>query len=130
MLPTRLKARLVDALIRVPGANDPSGRRSLMQGIPDRIKAGITHSDNQFTDLTNLIDQLEGLGRLASGERPVVIVAHNGWRRTQGTELGDRLAELEAEVEAAYGGDEPPAPARREISDAQGWHTEMHRPQA
>jgi endonuclease G, mitochondrial len=117
MLASRLKERLVDALLRVPGADDRSGRTALMQGIPDRIQAAITRSDNQFTDLARMIDQLETLGRLANGERPVVIVTHNGWRRAQGTELGESLAELENEVEAAYGGDEPLAelPDRPEV---------------
>jgi hypothetical protein len=57
--------------------------------------------------LMNIVDQLERLGRLANSERPVVIVTHNGWRMSRGTELGTLLEEIEKEIEAAYGGDEP-----------------------
>jgi S1-C subfamily serine protease len=108
-LATDLKARLIDALTSVPGTDERPGRTALMQGIPAHIRAALNRSDNQFVDLTNIVEQLEMLGRLDNGERPVVIIIHNGWRLTSGTELGDRLAEIESEVEAAYGGDEPSA---------------------
>jgi endonuclease G, mitochondrial len=37
----------------------------------------------------------------------VVIVIHNAWRLTRGTELGRELAEIERDAEAAYGGEKP-----------------------
>lgn len=99
--------RLVDALMGVPGTDERPGRTALLQGIPDNIKAALNRSDNQFVDLTNIVGQLEKLGRLENGERPVVIVTHNGWRMTRGTGLGRTLEEIEETIEAAYGGDEP-----------------------
>lgn len=106
-LETKSRDRLVDALMRVPGTDERAGRTALLQGIPDNIRGVLNRSDNQFIDLANMVSQLEKLGRLDNGERPVVIVTHNGWRMTRGTELGEILAELEKTVEAAYGGDEP-----------------------
>ena len=106
-LDQKAKDRLLDALINVPGTDGREGRTALLQGIPDNVRAALNRSDNQFVDLMNIVDQLERLGRLDNGERPVVIVTHNGWRLSSGTELGRRLAEIEREIEAAYGGDEP-----------------------
>ena len=117
-LDNKVKDRLLDALIAVPGTDVIAGRTALLQGIPDNIRSGLNRSiDNQFVDLVNILDQLEKLGRLDNGERPVVIVTHNGWRMSRGAELGKLLAEIEKEIEAAYGGDEPLAdlPATPEV---------------
>lgn len=105
----RLHERLVDALLEVPGIGSRNGRDVLLTGIPATIRAILSRADNPFVDMTNVLSQLESLGRLDNGERPVVIVTHNAWRMTQGTELGRRLAELERDLETAYGGD-PPSP--------------------
>ena len=116
-LDKKAKDRLLDALINVPGTDGRDGRTALLQGIPNNVRAALNRSDNQLVDLMNIVDQLERLGRLANGERPVVIVTHNGRRMSGGTELGQLLAELEKEIEAAYGGDEPLAelPATPEV---------------
>lgn len=116
-LDKKAKDRLLDALINVPGTDARDGRTALLQGIPDNVRAALNRSDNQLVDLMNIVDQLERLGRLENGERPVVIVTHNGWRMSGGTEIGQLLAELEKEIEAAYGGDEPLAelPATPEV---------------
>ena len=116
-LDKKAKDRLLDALINVPGTDGRDGRTALLQGIPDNVRAALNRSDNQLVDLMNIVDQLERLGRLENGERPVVIVTHNGRRMSGGTELGQLLAELQKEIEAAYGGDEPLAelPATPEV---------------
>ena len=106
-LDQKARDRLLDALINVPGTDGREGRTALLQGIPYNVRAALNRSDNQFVDLMNIVDQLERLGRLDNGERPVVIVTHNGRRLSSGTELGRYLAEIEREIEAAYGGDEP-----------------------
>ncbi|MFC9356443.1 trypsin-like serine peptidase [Rhodococcus sp. NPDC057014] len=112
-LDQKLKDRLLDALMDVPGTDERPGRTASLSGIPGPVKGSLNRADNQLIDLTNLVDQLDKLGRLDNGERPIVIMAHNAWRATRGTELGQRLAEIENEIEAAYGGDEPLA----ELSD-------------
>jgi Trypsin-like peptidase domain len=116
-LDKKVKDRLLNALINLPGTDGRAGRTALLQGIPGNVRAALNRSDNQFIDLVNVVDQLERLGRLDNGERPVVIVTHNGWRLSSGTELGRCLAEIEREIEAAYGGDEPLAelPATPEV---------------
>lgn len=103
----KVRDLLVDALMGVPGTDERAGRTALLQGIPANVKAALNRSDNQFVDFTNIVSQLEKLGRLNNGERPVVIITHNGWRITRGTELGRILEDIERTVEAAYGGDEP-----------------------
>ena len=108
-LEKKSRDRLLDALMNVPGTDERAGRTALLNGIPANVKAALNRTDNQFVDLTNIVDQLEKLGRLQNGERPVVIITHNGWRMTRGTDLGELLAEIEKEVEVAYGGEEPSA---------------------
>jgi endonuclease G len=103
-----LRNDLADALNEVPTAATFAGRTALLDGLPHNIEVGLDRSENnRFTDITNLIDQLEQLGRLKNGERPVVIVAHNAWRLTRGTELGTRLEQLRTEIEKRYSSEPP-----------------------
>jgi hypothetical protein len=115
-LDRNLRERLVDALLALPGIADFAVRSTLLEGIPATIGLNRSNS-NHVVDLTRVVSELDALGRLDNGERPVAIVAHNAWRMTRGTELGRRLAEVEREVEAAYGGDapSPQVPAEPEI---------------
>jgi hypothetical protein len=106
-LEPKLRDRLLDALLDVPGTDERAGRTALLSNIPGPVKGSLNRADNQLVDLTNVVDQLDKLGRLDNGERPIVIMTHNAWRATQGTELGQLLAEIENEIEGAYGGDEP-----------------------
>jgi len=103
----QLKDRLFDALSQVPSADDRVGRTALLDGIPHNIRAGLNRSDNPFVDLTNIVNQLDQLGRLDNGERPVVMLVNNAWRMTRGTELGRRLVELQGEIEKRYGFEAP-----------------------
>jgi endonuclease G len=98
-----LKDRLYDALSAVPSAETRDGRTALLDGLPHNIRVGLTRSDNLFVDVTNLINQIDQLGRLDNGERPVVLLVHNARRVTRGSELGRLLEELQAEVEESYG---------------------------
>ena len=99
MLDRALSDRLLDALMRIPGIEDRSTRTALLKG----IGVSLNRADNQYVDLTNILDQLDRLGRLANGERPVVIVANNARRMVPGTDLGRVLEELAKDVEEAYG---------------------------
>jgi V8-like Glu-specific endopeptidase len=107
VLDRQLKRQLIDALLKVPGVDDTRGRNALFDGIPHNIWMGLTRSDSPRADLTSLLNALEKLGRLDNGERPVVIVASNAADVTQGSELGRRLATLQAEIEKAYGFEAP-----------------------
>jgi hypothetical protein len=103
MLDTSLANRLIDALLKLPGIESYATRTSLLSGIP----ISLNRADNQFVDISNIITQLDGLGRLHNGERPVVILAHNAGRMVRGTELGRRLDAIERDIEKSYG-EEPP----------------------
>jgi endonuclease G len=103
MLNQRLKEDLIDALMKLPGIQSPDARSTLLSGI--RVPLG--RSNNFFVDLDTIVNQLDGVGRLDNGERPVVIVAHNAGRFVHGTELGQTLGRLEREIEKAYGEEEP-----------------------
>jgi endonuclease G len=107
VLDRALKDQLLDALIRVPIAESRDGRTALLDGIPHDIRIGLNRSDTPYIDLTRLIDQIDQLGRLDNGERPVVILTNNAWRMTRGSELGRRLEELVAEIEKKYGFEPP-----------------------
>lgn len=107
MIDKKLKEDLVDALIKVASTESKDGRSALMSGIPPNIRGGLYRNDNQFVDLTQIIDQLEGVGRLTNGERPLVIITHNAWRQAANAELGQKLQEIEKQIEDAYGSDNP-----------------------
>src|SRR5277367_6542828 len=91
VLDKSLKDDLYDALTRVPTAESREGRTALLDGLPHNIRIGLNRSDNQLIDLTRLVDQLDQLGRLDNGVRPVVILANNAWRSTRGSEVGREL---------------------------------------
>jgi endonuclease G len=101
MLDAGLTDRLLDALMLVPGIEEKPNRTAMLRG----IGVSLNRSDNAYVDLTNIISQLDQLGRLANGERPVVILAHNAARAVKGTELEQTLKALEQEIGQAYGGD-------------------------
>jgi V8-like Glu-specific endopeptidase len=109
VLDKALKDRLYDVLLLVPSVETLAGRTAILDGLPQNIRIGLNRSENTFVDLTNLINQLDQLGRLDNGERPVVMMVNNAWRMTRGSELGLRLQELQADIEKEYGF-EPPLP--------------------
>jgi len=113
VLDKSLKDDLYDALTRVPTAESREGRTALLDGLPHNIRIGLNRSDNQLIDLTRLVDQLDQLGRLDNGVRPVVILANNAWRSTRGSEVGRELERLQAEIEKKYGFE----PALADLSD-------------
>jgi V8-like Glu-specific endopeptidase len=117
-LDKKLRDRVVDTLAEVPATRAWSGRDALLDGIPHNVRGALNRDENnQFNDLTNIVSQLDRLGRLDNGERPVVIVIHNAWRITRGTDVGRRLEEIQRDAEAAYGGEKPfrALPAQPEV---------------
>jgi endonuclease G len=104
MLERKLINRLLDGLLRVPGADDRSTRNAILRGIPT---AALNRADNAYADFSQVITQLDGLGRLENGERPVLILADNASHMTRGTELGKLLEDLKEEIERDYAGERP-----------------------
>jgi V8-like Glu-specific endopeptidase len=102
MLDQSLKNRLIDRLMDLPGIEDRETRNTLLTG----IRVPLNRSNNHFVDVTTMVNQLDCVGRLDNGERPVVIIAHNAARMVRGTQLGRNLQDLERDIEVAYGGEE------------------------
>jgi V8-like Glu-specific endopeptidase len=102
VLDTLLRDRLHQALIQVPSADTRDGRTALLDGIPTNIRLALNRSDNAFVDLINLINQIDQIGRLDNGERPVVMLVNNACRLTRGSELGRALEQLSSEIERKY----------------------------
>jgi V8-like Glu-specific endopeptidase len=108
MLDSELQRRFVQTLSQVPATVNRDGRTALLIGLPPNISAGLNRSDNCITDLTNIITQLDRLGRLEkTGERPLIVVAGNALMHVEGTETGRAIKEIIQELEQHYGGDPP-----------------------
>ncbi len=106
---SKLQTSFVQTLMKVSSTNEFSGRTALMRGIPEHIIASLNRSStSQYVDLSNLIPQLNGLGRIVNtGERPLLIVAQNALMQVDGTTLGEELKRFIKELEDYYGGNEP-----------------------
>jgi V8-like Glu-specific endopeptidase len=102
-----LKNRLIDTLAEVPSTERPAGRSALLDGVPRNITNPFDRDDNKINDLSHLVRQLDQIGRLDNGERPVVIFVNNAWRQTRGSELGRTLSALQDEIEKKYAVEPP-----------------------
>src|SRR5581483_11586973 len=102
MLNHKLKDRLIDALMNLPGIENRETRNALLSG----IGVSLSRDSSHMVDLMNMTEDLDKVGRLDNGERPVVIIAHNAARMVRGTQLGRTLQDLEHDIELAYGGEE------------------------
>jgi hypothetical protein len=112
MLPNALRNQLVSALLDVPKIGSRNRRDELLENLPQNIVDGLNRDDSARTDWNLVVGQLDRLGRLvASGERPLVIVAQAATVYVEGTEAGGKLADVIRALEAYYGRGEPEAPA-------------------
>jgi hypothetical protein len=108
LLEKDLRDSLADILRDVPGIQDEAVRDELLDGVPRNVCFGLNRNrHNAQTDLDGIIAQLDPLGRLDNGTRPVVIVTSNALRRVRGTELGRKIEEIRSLIENAYGFDPP-----------------------
>lgn len=89
-LPFKPRDSLIEILLKIRMTSSYQGRSTLLVGIPNA--ASLTrHGNIARLDLTDLIDQLDQLGPLASGEWPLLILVDNALRYTQGWAMGDEL---------------------------------------
>src|SRR5215213_4083483 len=111
MLTADFQRRFVDALLGVSVTATAEGRGSLLIGIPSNVADGLNRdANNRRVDLIHLITQLERLGRLvATGERPLIIIAQNALPYVDGTALAETLKAIIQELEEHYGGEAPSA---------------------
>jgi V8-like Glu-specific endopeptidase len=108
MLDAKFHRRIVQTLLDVPSADSVEGRSALLIGLPSNITAALNRSSSAIVDVTNIITQLDRLGRLRdTGERPLIIVAENALRQVNGTDVGRTIEEIVQELGHHYGGDPP-----------------------
>lgn len=92
--------RLMDVLDNVPLASAPEGRDILLEGIPKHIVTSFFRFPNsKIIDLNKLVEQLEPLGQLEDGARPLLIFLGNAQRSVAGTTVGRILQDIIYEVE-------------------------------
>lgn len=106
----QLQQKIIQSLISVPSTATMEGRDALLLGLPSNVIASLNRSNSRHVDVSNLLAQLETLGRLEqTGERPLIIIAQNALLQVDGTTLGTMLKEIIRELEEHYGGEKPSA---------------------
>ncbi len=78
-----LRTQLIEALLVLPASNSLAGRSAFLAGIPG---TGSMNRDpgNAQLDLDLIIDQLDKLGRLSSGEWPLLLLTDNALHYARG----------------------------------------------
>jgi len=94
-----LRLELVEAVLQLPVASDYAGRSGFLQGVP----AAVTRSNDPRTDLNTMFDQLNRLGRLVSGEWPLLVVIDNILPFTTGWQAHDVVQRIRQTLAQAYG---------------------------
>jgi hypothetical protein len=100
VLTPSLRQQLVDAVLLIPGAETPEGRSAYLLGLP----ASPTRvPGNAQADLNTIFAQLDGLGRLDSGQWPVLLVIDNILPFAKGFAIHSVISALRQTLEDAYG---------------------------
>jgi hypothetical protein len=93
---------LVDLLQQVPGAADYAQRTAFLAGIPGA--QALTRSQSSLrADLDSMVNGLNELGRLASGDWPLLILIDNALGYVSGFELELELQAVRRQLAQAYG---------------------------
>jgi hypothetical protein len=101
VLTNDLRQQLVGALLRLPVSDSFSGRTTFLLG----ISASLNRAEgNAQLDLESVLDQLDGLGRMGSGEWPLLLLIDNARSYAQGFAVDDDLNNLRQIFEQAYVG--------------------------
>ncbi len=116
MLTGEQHRKFIKALLATPSTSDMQGRTALLTGLPTNIRASLDRNGNAYTDLTNIISQLDRLGNLKdTGENPLVILAENALMQVEGTDAADILSEIISDLEKPDGGNAVPADAGPDV---------------
>ena len=102
--PAKLRSRLINALLSVPAAAIFQGRAALLSGLPPNVVAALNRDENSMVDLTNIVTQLDGLGCLASGDWPLLILIDNALQHVKGAQVGQDLEAIREALVDCYGG--------------------------
>jgi hypothetical protein len=101
-IPRSQLRELVDLLQQVPGAADFAQRTAFLAGIPGT--QALTRSQSSLrADLDSMVNGLNELGRLASGEWPLLILIDNALGYVSGFELELQMQALRQRLAQAYG---------------------------
>jgi WD40 repeat protein/V8-like Glu-specific endopeptidase len=106
MLPAALHEQLVSALLEVPGIHRFDERTALLSNVPPHVVQGLKREEFAHTDLTLLVQQLDGFeGLTPTGERWLIVVA----RDAHGAGGGASLAAVVTALADHYGSGAPGA---------------------
>jgi hypothetical protein len=96
-----LRQQLVDAVLLIPGSDIPDGRSAYLLGLP---VAPTRIPNNALADLNTIFAQLDGLGRLDSGQWPLLLVIDNILPYVQGyPDIRNVISSVRHTLELAYG---------------------------
>jgi hypothetical protein len=93
------RQQLVDAVLLIPASDTYDGRSAFLLGLPaspSRIP------NNARADLDTIFAQLDGLGRLDSGQWPLLLVIDNILPYAQGFEVHGIISQVKQSLEEAY----------------------------
>jgi TIR domain/Effector-associated domain 8 len=90
--------RLIDALLKIPSFQIQENRNMLLQNLPPSPVSTINRSNTPMVDLHNIVYATSAWGRLESGRLALEVLLENALRSAIGTELGQRLNDLLAEL--------------------------------
>src|SRR5689334_17245641 len=86
------RRQLIDLLAALPCTRTEDDRHSLLAGIPPRLRPPC--AGNIMTALGSMIEHLEALETLDSGESALAIFVENAWETVKGTTPGRELEDL------------------------------------
>jgi hypothetical protein len=99
VLTPELRKQLVDAVMLIPTTESFDGRSAYLAGVPTSTNR---HTTNALADLNTIFEQLNKLGKLNSGEWPLLIVIDNILTYVDGFELHKTISQLRKTLSTAY----------------------------
>jgi hypothetical protein len=101
-IPRNQLRELVDLLQQVPGVADFAERTAFLAGIPGT--QALTRSQSSLrADLDSMVNGLNELGRLASGDWPLLILIDNALDYVRGFEIELQMQVIRQQLAQAYG---------------------------
>ena len=99
VLTPELRQRLVAAVLQIPLSDGYDGRSAYLLGLP----APPSRNPNDArADLNTIFSQLDGLGKLVSGQWPLLLVIDNILPYAQGYDLHRVISNIKQTLEQAY----------------------------
>ena len=92
------KNRLIDVLLKIPSFNTQENRSLLLQNLPFGPVSTVNRSSAPMVDIHTIVCAASAWGYLESGKLALAILIENALLFARGTELGNRLEALLAEL--------------------------------